>query len=230
MQPIITITTDFGDQFAVSQLKAVIFSLGFTGQIIENHDVSSYSVLEGAYGIWQLTKFCPLNTVHVGIVDPGVGGERNGIVVRTKDFWFVGPDNGLIWKAAQQNKILRTWKIDENYFEPVSTTFHGRDIFVKTAVLLSKNKRPKNFGCTDIKNIKKLEFEDGQVLHIDSYGNVKIFGENTFGLQVVKTFSDVPPGQPLILNGSSHLLELAVNLGNAKDYFGLKLGQVIQRL
>ncbi|MEK7111498.1 MAG: SAM hydroxide adenosyltransferase [Patescibacteria group bacterium] len=95
---------------------------------------------------------------------------------------------------------------------------------------MSKNKYPEDFGCRLIKNIKKLEFKNGQVLHIDNYGNAKIFGNKTFGLPVVKTFSDVNPGQPLILNGSSDLLELAVNLKSAKDYFGLKLGQVIQHL
>lgn len=230
MKQLITITTDLGDHFATSQLKAVIFSLGFTDQIIENHDISSFSVLEGSYAIWQLAKFCPPNTIHVGIVDPGVGSERNGIVIKTKNFWFIGPDNGLLWKAAHQNKILQSWKIDEKYFGSVSTTFHGRDVFVKVAVLLSGNKRPEDFGCRPIRNIKKLEFKNGQVLHIDNYGNAKIFGNNTFGLPVVKTFSDVQPGQPLILNGSSDLLELAVNLHSAKDHFGLKLGQIIKYL
>ena len=78
MTPFITITTDFGDNFAVSQLKAVIFALGFTGQIIENHDVSSFSIMEGAYGIWQLAKYCPQNTIHVGIVDPGWEARGTG--------------------------------------------------------------------------------------------------------------------------------------------------------
>lgn len=230
MTSLITITTDLGDNFAVSQLRAVVCSLGFTGQIIENHDVSSFSITEGAYGIWQLSKYCPQNTIHVGIVDPGVGSKRNGIVIKTNNFWFVGPDNGLFWEAASQDNILRSWKIYENYFGSVSDTFHGRDIFVKIAVLLSQNKYPEDFGCKSIKNINKLEFKNGQVLHIDNYGNAKIFGNNTFGLPVVKTFSDVNPGQPLILNGSSDLLELAVNLKSAKDHFGLKLGQIIQCL
>lgn len=97
-------------------------------------------------------------------------------------------------------------------------------------MLLSENKYPEDFGCRSIKIIKKLEFKNGQVLHIDNYGNAKIFGNKTFGLPIVKTFSNVRPGEPLILNGSSDLLELAVNLKSAKDYFGLKLGQIIQRL
>lgn len=243
MQPLITITTDFGDDFAVSQLKAVIFSLGFTGQIIENHDVSPFSILEGAYGIWQLAKFCPKNAIHVGIVDPEVGSKRNGIIIKTRDFWFVGPDNGLLWKAADQNKILRSWKIDESYFGSVSSTFHGRDVFVKAAVLLSKNKYPEDFGCRPIKNIKKLEFKNGQVLHIDNYGNIKINWKNTvrsggrltvsvggkeINVPVVKTFSDVRPIEPLAINGSSDSLELAVNLGRADDFFHAKPGEILE--
>ncbi len=230
MNNLITITTDLGDQFATSQLKAVIYSLGFTGQLIENHGVVPFSVIEGSYGIWQLSKYCPKNTIHVGIVDPGVGSDRNGIIIKTQDFWFVGPDNGLFWEAANRDNILNIWKINEKFFCQVSNTFHGRDVFVKVAVLLSQDKYPDDFDCTPIKKIKRLEFKEGQVLHIDNYGNAKIYGNNTFGLPLVKTFSDVKPDQPLILNGSSDLLELAVNQGSAKDLFGLQLGQVIEKL
>jgi S-adenosylmethionine hydrolase len=229
-QQLITLTTDFGDQFSTSQLKAVIYSLGFNGQIIENHDVVPFSIIEGSYGIWQLSKFCPKNTIHVGIIDPEVGSTRNGIVIKTRNHWFVGPDNGLFWEAANRDNILNIWKIDERFFGPVSNTFHGRDVFVKVAVLLSQGKYPDKIGCKLIKQIKQLKFDEGQVLHIDNYGNAKIFGNKTFGLPVVKTFSDVGPNQALILNGSSDLLELAVNLGNAKEYFGLQLGQIIKHL
>lgn len=225
MQNIITITTDFGDGFATSQLKAVVASLGFEGQLIENHDVKPYSVVEGAYGIWQLAKYCPPNTVHVGVVDPGVGSERVGVVIKTKNFWFVGPDNGLLYPTAAVNGIEKMWRLDDS--GSVSNTFHGRDVFIKQAVYLTRGEGPRG---EEIKEIERLSFADGQILHIDHYGNAKIWGEKTFGLPVVKTFSDVPEGSPLLLNGSSDLLELAVNLGSAEEKFGLKLGQVIDRL
>lgn len=230
MKQTITITTDFKDSFATSQLKAVAYSLGFDGPLIENHDVSPFSTLEGAYGIWQLAKFCPLGTIHVGVVDPGVGSDRSGIVIKTQDFWFVGPDNGLLYPAALANKIMSFWKIDEKYFGEVSKTFHGRDVFIKSAVLLAGGKQPEGFGCKRIHKIEELKFNDGQVVHIDRYGNAKVWGEKTFGLPVIETFSDVPEGTPHILNGSSDILEIAVNLGSAKDCFGLKLGQVIKHL
>ena len=226
MQKIISITTDFGDGFATGQLKAVVAGLGFQGQLIENHDVGPFSIIEGAYGIWQLAKFCPPGTVHLGIVDPGVGSERAGIVIKTKDFWCVGPDNGLLYPTAS-GKIEKIWRIDEAAFENVTNTFHGRDIFIKQAVYLARGEEPRG---EEIKEIRRLSFEEGQIVHIDRYGTAKIWGSKTFGLPVVKTYSDVPKGEPLIFKGSSNLLELAVNLGSARDKFGLKLGQVLESL
>ena len=149
--------------------------------------------------------------------------------IKTKKFWFIGPDNGLLWKAVSSD-IDAIWQINEDYFGQVSNTFHGRDVFAKAAVLLSQGKSPNQFGCKPVKQIQELDFKQGQILHIDNYGNAKVFGQNTFGLPLVKTFSDVEVGKPLILNGSSDLLELAVNLGNARDKYELKLGQIIEHL
>ena len=238
MNQLVTITTDFGDGFATSQLEAVVARLGFEGKLIENHDVKPFSIVEGAYGIWQLAKFCPAGTVHVGVVDPGVGSERAGIIVRSEKYWFVGPDNGLLWPALRftpgeysaHSRCVGAWRLNEKWFGEVANTFHGRDVFIKAAVKLAQGERPENFGCKPNGEIVKLEFAEGQVVHIDHYGNAKIWGEKTFGLPVVETFSDVPEGDALMLNGSSGLLELAINCGNAAETFGLKLGQVINDL
>lgn len=226
----ITITTDFGDGFATSQLKVVAASLGFAGRLIENHDVKPFSVVEGAYGIWQLAKMCPKGTVHVGVVDPGVGSERAGVVIKTEKFWFVGPDNGLLWPAAAEDGVEKCWRLNEGEFGNVTNTFHGRDVFIKAGVFLAQGRGPAEFGCKLNGGVQKLEFVNGQIVHIDRYGNAKVWGKRTFGLPVVKTFSDVPEGNPLVLNGSSDLLEVAVNCGNAAERFGLKLGQVIESL
>lgn len=222
---IITITTDLGDGFATSQLKVIVAGLGYDSHLVENHDVEPFSIVEGAYGIWQLAKFCPPGTIHVGIVDPGVGSERAGIVIKTKSFWFIGPDNGLLYPAAVADGIEKVWKINNG--ADISNTFHGRDIFIKQAVRLARDEEP---GGEEIKDILKLEFTEGQIVHIDHYGNAKVWGGKTFGLPLVKTFSDVAEGEPLVLNGSSDLLELAVNLGSAKERFGLKLGEVLEEL
>jgi len=230
MGRLITITTDFGDSFAAAQLTAVISSLGYEGRIAENHSVKPYSVTEGAFEILVLSRFSPEGTVNLGVVDPGVGSDRWGIIIQTKKSWLVGPNNGLLLPAANEQKIEKVWKINENYFGKVSNTFHGRDVFIKAAVLLAKGKRPEEFGCAVIKSsgLESLEFKEGQVVHIDAYGNAKIWGKQTFGLPIVKTFSDVKEGQPLILNGSSDTLEIAINQGSAEQYFGLKLGQIVK--
>jgi S-adenosyl-L-methionine hydrolase (adenosine-forming) len=228
MQKLITMTTDFGDGFATSQLEAVVYSLGFNGKLIQNHDVKPYSITEGAYGIWQLAKYCPKNAVHVGVVDPGVGSARAGIVIKTKKSWLVGPDNGLLWPTANAEGVVRCWMLDARKFRKVANTFHGRDIFTKQAVYLARGQDPRG-KILDPRYLVKLEFKEGQIVHIDRYGNAKVWGQKIFGLPKVKTFSDVAEGKPLILNGSSDLLELAVNLGNAERYFGLKLGQIMEQ-
>ena len=232
MKKTLTITTDLNDGFAISQLHAVLVDHTFNGGVIENHDVKSFSIIEGAYGIWQLIKYCPNNTVNLGIVDPGVGGSRYGIVIKTKNFWFVGPNNGLFYPAAKTNEIEAVWKIDESYFGKVSNTFHGRDVFIKTAILLAKNKKPDQFGCKKIhkKSLVQLNFKNGQIVHIDAYGNLKVWGRRTFNLPLVKTFSDVETGKPLVLSGSSDILEIAINQSSAEKHFGVKLDQVLEKL
>lgn len=244
MKPLITITTDFGDQFAVAQLRAVLASLGFNGQLIENHDVTPFSILEGAFRIDLLSKFVPSGTVHLGIIDPGVGSSRRGVVLETRKAWFVGPDNGLFYQAATRQGIKRVWGIDESLFSDVSSTFHGRDIFIKLAAFLSSGNDPAGYGCVliDPTTLVQFEFKNGQVVHVDRYGNIKIYWSGTLpkrrinvtfasfqeAIPIVKTFTNVQPGKPLAYLGSSNMLELAVNLGRGDHYFGLKVGDQVK--
>lgn len=245
MDKLIVITTDFGDSFAASQLHAVVTSLGFTGRLIENHDVLPFSITEGAFQIQTISKFCPDGTVFLGVIDPGVGSDRAGIIIKTPSRWFVGPDNGLLYPAAAQESSIGVWKLQESGIsEHVSNTFHGRDVFIKAAVYLAQGKQPEDFHSVCIKNqdIISLSFQPGQVLHIDHYGNIKIHWSHSLSLgkklcvktsgqtvefPIVKTFSEVKPGGPLALWGSSETLELAVNLGNAAAAYSIKPGDMI---
>lgn len=246
MNKLITITTDFGDQLAAAQLKAVLADLGFDGQVIENHSVTAFSIIEGSFALALLAKFCPKGTTHVGVVDPGVGSNRRGIIIKTDKSWFVGPDNGLLFQAATSEKIRSVWKINESSIsKDISPTFHGRDVFIKSAAYLSLGKQPEDFGSTKIpaKSLAKLYFKRGQVLHIDPYGNIKLHclqkiysckkltiktRKNTFIVPFVKTFSDVPKGKPLAFLGSSQTLELAVNLKRADTFFRVKQGDILK--
>ncbi len=243
---LITLTTDFGDQFAVVQLHAVTMLLGFWGRVIENHSVTAFSILEGAFEIDVLADFSPHDTIHVGVVDPGVGSRRRGIVIRTKKSWYVGPDNGLLYPAAVDESIQQVWELNESKIGgTISHTFHGRDVFIKAAVYLAKGKKPEDFGSRKIDpaQLIKLKIKQGQVVHIDNYGNVKVFYKdhlrpgNTlqikikgkkFSVPIVKTFSDVEQGKPLALLGSSGTLELAINYSRGDTFFGAKLGDVLQ--
>lgn len=242
----ITITTDFGDQFAIAQLHAVIADLGFNRKLIENHGVIPFSIIEGAFQIALLSRFSPDQSVHLGVVDPGVGSRRKGIVLQTKIGWFVGPNNGLLYPAAKEQGIYNAWSLKESYFgKQVSNTFHGRDVFVKAAVYLAQEKKPEEFGCSKINtdSLVKLKFKKGQVLHIDSFGNIKIHWpkrvknngllsvqakKGFFSVPLVKTFTDVAPRKPLALLGSSGTLELAVNLGNAQRKLGIEVGDILK--
>lgn len=245
MRDLITLTTDFGDSFATAQLHAVIASLGFTGKIIENHDVTNFSIIEGAFRILTLSKFCPKDSIHIGIVDPGVGSDRQGIIIRTKNYWFVGPDNGLLYPAANKDGILTVWSLQESKISNyVSSTFHGRDVFIKAAVYLSQGRKPEDFHSlkTLTSHLKMITFQSGQVLHIDHYGNIKVYWpkhiiperelivkNKKFRLKVpiVKTFSDVLPRSPLAFLGSNLTLELAVNLGNAAKRYNIQTNDIL---
>jgi S-adenosyl-L-methionine hydrolase (adenosine-forming) len=245
MNKLITITTDFGDSFAVSQLKAVIYSLGFDGNLIENHDVSNFSILEAAFQLKTLIQFCPKGTINVCVVDPGVGSSRSGIIIQTNNYWFVGPDNGCLYPAARKNGIVSVWKINESKLDNhISRTFHGRDIFVRVAVNLSQDKYLKKpeFTQIDIRSLKRIHFKEGQVLHVDHYGNVKInytkpieigkklifqANNNRFEIPVFSTFSDVEIGMPLVYLGSSNTLELAINQSSAAQKYSIRVGDIL---
>jgi S-adenosyl-L-methionine hydrolase (adenosine-forming) len=245
MKKLITITTDFGDSFSAAQLRAVTASLGFDGNLIENHGVSSYSIVEGAFQILTISRFCPDGSVHVGVVDPGVGSDRAGIIIQSNNHWYVGPDNGLLYPAANRDGVVSVWKLKESgVSDYVSNTFHGRDVFIKAAVYIAQGRSPEDFQSEKVavSDLVKNSFQNGQVLHIDHYGNLKIKWDNKLSIgkklslkiktknldtPIVKTFSDVEPGQPLALLGSSDTLEIAINLGNAANEYSTQTGEIL---
>lgn len=236
MKPLLTITTDFGDQFASAQIQASAYLEGFEGKLVENHSVTPYSRIEGAFQMHVLARYCPDQSVHVGVVDPGVGSERWGVIIRTSSCWLVGPNNGLLYPLALRSGIRQVWRINEDEFHPSATTFHGRDIFIKAGVYLWQGKQPDQFGCIPVPLdcLETIHFIPGTVVHIDAYGNLKVYWEKRlhcgdfFGsVPVVTTFTDVQVGEPLAYWGSSDTLEIAVNQGSAARYFGVKLGDII---
>lgn len=243
---IITLLTDFGD-FYPGVMKGVILSLAPEAKIVDiTHSVEPQNVFQGAFLLYHSYRFFK-NAIHVAVVDPEVGGKRRGIVVKTKNHFFVAPDNGISYPSASKDGILKIYEIDYKISELVgelSATFHGRDVFAPSSALILK----KDFSYfREIDEIKPLNLFDysfegeilkARVVYVDRFGNlitnvpakalVGTKGFNLLGIEfpMVRTYSDVPLGKPLALIGSFGTLELSVRNGNASKLLGIGSGLI----
>jgi S-adenosylmethionine hydrolase len=184
MSAIITLTSDYGgkDAFAGS-VKGVILKINPQAQIIDiSNEIAPQDVWEGAFTLKSAYGHFPKGTVHLAVVDPGVGSARRPIIVVTESYYFVGPDNGLFTLIYQEAERLRVHHVtSEHYFLPnPGPTFHGRDIFAPVAAWLGKGIPSGNFG-EEITDFVKLNVPapkiaensiDGHVIHVDRYGNM----------------------------------------------------------
>ena len=247
---VITFTTDFGlaDPY-VGVMKGVVLSINPAAQMIDiSHFVKAGAITQAAFLIREAYPFFPQGTVHVVVVDPGVGGRRRPILIETQDHIFVGPDNGVFSTIVSDHKQAVAFHITESrYFLPdVSNTFHGRDIFAPVAAHISRGVEPLEMGpvISDPVTFEIPVAEErgtvlyGRIMHIDGFGNlisnVKeaelgafLGAERPFiivgklmieGLR--KSYSEVGAGEVLALIGSSGCLEIAVNQGRACDIAG----------
>jgi len=181
---IISLLSDFGHKDPyVAEIKAVIMSINPEVRIVDvTHEVEKFNIHMGAYVLASAAPFFPPNTVHVAVVDPGVGTQRGAIVVETHRSFYVGPDNGLLMLAAQNEHITNVYKINNpNYMlTKVSKTFHGRDIFAPAAAYLAAGIKPSDFGAAIddyiVPDFAKPHQRNGEllgeVLHIDDFGNI----------------------------------------------------------
>jgi S-adenosylmethionine hydrolase len=173
------------------------------------HAVASYDVLDGAWTIAQAYRFFPPRTVHVVVVDPGVGSQRRPIIAETKDYIFVAPDNGVLSlvEAREPKFIVRHITAERYFLQPVSQTFHGRDIFAPVAGWLSKGVAPSEFGpeISDYVRLPLPQVEHigqnslrGVVLKVDKFGNlITNIGE----LDAPVLFSGVCPEVNILISG-----------------------------
>jgi S-adenosylmethionine hydrolase len=196
---VITLTTDFGlaDSY-VAAMKGVILSINPNATIVDvSHGIQAQSVEQAVFILSTATPYFPPGTIHVAVVDPGVGTERRALILVTPRAVFVGPDNGLLSAALPEAAreavrppaspvplppALRGFELVEERFQrrPVSATFHGRDIFAPAAAHLSLGTEPSDFGpsvaeITALPPFRGIELPDGsvlgRVLHIDRFGN-----------------------------------------------------------
>jgi len=181
---VITLLTDYGirDSY-VAEVKGVILRLCPEAVIVDiTHDIRKYDVEEGAYNLARSVKYFPEGTIHVGVVDPGVGGPRKPLIIEAQGAYFIGPDNGLLAPAAERLGIKQVYEITRMDLLPpkVSDVFHGRDIFAPTAALLAKGLKPTDLG-SEVSEYEQLALytvktEKGQtcskVIHVDGFGNL----------------------------------------------------------
>lgn len=257
-RPIITLTTDFGtnDHF-VGAMKGVILNINPDAAVVDlTHGVIAHDILDGALAIGRAFKYYPPRTIHVVVVDPGVGTQRRPILVAGDTQYFVAPDNGVLSMVFDQSETLHAWHVtSEHYFlHPVSNTFHGRDIFAPVAGWLSKSWQTASFGeeITDFVrfSIPKPKAQGssikGVVLRVDHFGNlitnvtptdvpalvtpdgkVTIRAGNGEIKKVCSTFSEGEAGEPIGIVGSSGYLEIVVNKGNASKALGASRGSEV---
>ena len=184
MSTIITLTSDYGskDAFAAS-MKGVVYKVNPQAQIVDiTHEIGPQDVWEAAFTLRAASQYFPKGTVHLAVVDPGVGSGRRPIIVVTESYYFVGPDNGLFTLIYQEAERIRVHHITStHYFLPnPGPTFHGRDIFAPVAGWLAKGIPSGNFG-EEITDYVKLNVPvpkvsqntiEGHVVHVDRFGNI----------------------------------------------------------
>jgi S-adenosylmethionine hydrolase len=260
MEPsrIITLTSDFGlhDPY-VAMMKGVILSIHLKARIVDiSHQIRAGSIIQSANLLHEAFSFFPKGTVHVAVVDPGVGTDRRLIGLEARGHFFVGPDNGVFWpiiEDCEDAKIIHL--TDRVYFRPrVSPTFHGRDVFAPVAAHLSLGVDLEKMGAR-INDPQRLRYPKpkekggtlyGEITRVDNFGNLITnirrkdldpFLESArpvieVGDLVIKklspVYADVEQGEPLALINSSDWLEIAVHQGRASRYIGLGKEEIIE--
>jgi S-adenosylmethionine hydrolase len=254
-RPMVTLTTDFGlrDAYA-AEMKAVILGICPKAAIVDvSHQVEKFNVRMGAYVLASASPYFPDGTVHVAVVDPGVGTNRRPIIVQTERCCFVGPDNGVLALAVKSiGGRRRVFQITNRKFmlPIVSNTFHGRDIFAPAAAHLASGRSPAQLGREThqmrmpefIRTTKGEAGLEGQIVHIDDFGNIITsftekeietvkskpdvrlkVGKKALPLKLCKTYGDVDEQEPVAIIGSHNFLEVSVNHGSAARIFRVRV-------
>ncbi len=253
---IITFLTDFGTRDAfVGIMKGVILEICPTASLVDlSHEVPPQHILSGALLLRSAVPYFPSGTIHVVVIDPGVGSSRRALVVETRQAYFVGPDNGVLSLAVPESDVVRVIHLtNEQYFLPQrSQTFHGRDVFAPVAAHLARGVAIEQLGV-EVPTMERLSLPPvrqqmhglaGCIIHIDHFGNaitniaeadLRPFPRAALLASigtvricgVVASYASVAIGAPALIVNSWGLVEIAVRNGSAAQCFGLQLGQPI---
>lgn len=246
---VIALLTDFGERDGfVGAVKGVILSINKTVQIIDiSHHVDSFNILEGTLILKAHYSYFPEGTVFVAVVDPGVGSDRRGIIIRTKNYYFVGPDNGLFDLILKGEKEFKVYEIKNSEFTlpGKNNTFHGRDVFAPVAAYLSKGVKPEEIG-PEVDYLFKLSFPDlnrgenfleGEIIYFDKFGNAITnvpcgsYKHGEFRGEKIDVVSYFLAGKKNKLNaicGSFGYMELFIPMDSAKDKYALEYREKVK--
>ena len=255
---LLTLTTDFGlDDAYVAAMKGVALSIEPTLRLVDlSHGIGPQDVMGAAFVLREAAPLFPPGTVHLAVVDPGVGTERRALALRIGDQYFVGPDNGLFSLLLDGVQPEAAVVLDRPTFwrtpDP-SATFHGRDIFAPAAAHLASGRSLAEIG-SPTEEIKRLHWVQpladdqgirGWVVHIDRFGNAitnipaallaehqkarnaKCYVGSMILPGVHRTYADVETGEPVVLVGSSGYLEVGVRDGHAADLLSIQSGGAV---
>jgi S-adenosylmethionine hydrolase len=239
---IVSLLSDFGlGDVYVAVMKARILAQDSTAQLVDlTHQVAPQDVRAGAFHLAQAAPWFPRGTVHLAVIDPGVGTARRAVAVQSENAFYVGPDNGLLWLAARPVRAAVTLAVPRGS----SNTFHGRDVFAPAAGRLSAGAPLSSLGPPAAK-LARLDWPAprrrgrarvGEVVHVDHFGNVitnftALEGELSAGefraRKLLKTYGDAARGEPLALIGSHGFVEIAVREGSAAQLLQLSRGDAV---
>ena len=248
---IIALLTDFGTQdYFVGAMKGVILSINKKAQIIDiTHEIPPQNIQSASFTLRACYRDFPAKTIFTAVVDPGVGSDRRAILVETKDYYFIAPDNGLLSFIFNEDETFRVFELgNEKYFKhPVSDTFHGRDIFTPAAAHLSNGVKPNKFG-DELKDFvifeeskpRKISDDkiEAEIIHTDRFGNLisnlkkeDLFEDFTVLInetRISKTqrfFADANKSELFMIPGSAGFLEIAAFQDSAAKLLNIKLPQ-----
>ncbi|MGB3682311.1 MAG: SAM-dependent chlorinase/fluorinase [Rubrobacteraceae bacterium] len=260
MKPICFLS-DFGlvDDF-VGTCKGVMARIAPGANIIDlTHDVPGFDPATGAEILKHAVRYMPKDTVYLAVVDPGVGTGRRGLALQAGDAYLVGPDNGLLAPAASSlGGVSEAVSLTNPHYHvhPVSSTFHGRDIFAPVAAhlafgaVLSDLGDPIDPAGLESSNLPGVEVEDGgfsaQVISIDRYGNARLSmmeeelglnydaplrvdtGDGDMPVRYIETFGSAKAGELILVPDSHWRMSLAINMGSARHALGLEIGACVR--
>jgi S-adenosylmethionine hydrolase len=237
----IALLTDFGQSEYVGIMKAVIYAINPGARITDLcHNIKAQDLIEAAWILKNSYEFFPRGTTFCCVVDPGVGTARNAILVKTNGYFFIAPDNGLLWETLKDQKIVSIRQLPVP--KDASKTFHGRDIFAKVAANIDLD--PNITLGEEIEEMEKLEFyrkgREGMVVRIDSFGNIVTnlprqnkdtylvqVDEKKYTMNFRETYSDAKGNELFLIEGSCNTLEISLKNGSANGILSLKAGQRI---